>query len=92
MTRDIIRGTSFASLYLHAHRTRDMFERMLDRGENTISSEQFLIELEAAGVKSDRQDLIRKYMNGKKYLDFLDFAIYFPLFLYTHEQIMSTPL
>lgn len=92
VTRDIIRGTNFATLYLHAHKTRDMFERMLERGETTISSEQFLIELEAGGVKPDGQDLVRNYVNGKKYLDFLDFAIYFPLFLFTHEQIMSTPL
>ena len=58
----------------------------------TISAEQFLIELEAAGVKSESQYLVRTYAKKKQYLDFLDFAIYFPLFLYTHEKIMSYPL
>ena len=77
---------------MHAHKARDMYEKMLERDETTISAEQFIIELEAGGVGSNSQDLVRKYMKGKKYLDFLDFAIYFPLFLYTHEQIMSTPL
>ncbi|XP_065052507.1 uncharacterized protein LOC135681808 [Rhopilema esculentum] len=91
-TRGMIRDTNFATLYLHAHKTRDLFEKMLDKGETTISSEQFLIELEAGGVKSEAQNLVRTYTDEKKHLDFLDFAIYFPLFLHTHEQIMSTPL
>ncbi len=92
ITRDFIGATNFGTMYAHAHKTRNLFERLFERSDTTISVEQFIIELEAGGVSAENRNIVAVDMDSREYLDFLDFVIYYPLMLFTHENIMTAPL
>eukprot|EP00794_Sanderia_malayensis_P012732 gene12732-14037_t len=58
VSRGHIRETNFDMLYLNAHKTRDLFEQLLEENERSVSLEQFLIELEAGGVEDEKRKML----------------------------------
>ena len=91
-TRALIKKTDFSKLYLSAYKARVLFESLLEKYEITISIEQLLLELQAGNISRENRELVEGKLRHKVSLDFLDFLIYLPLFLYTHDNILKQPL
>ncbi|XP_067855357.1 uncharacterized protein [Heptranchias perlo] len=91
-TRSLIGNMDFKALELRIYRAKQLFLCNMDPESNTISVQQFLVELKAGGISRVHEEEVRKELRHTKALDLLDFLTYLPLFVLIHNSVVSNPL